>query len=114
MNEIELIDFCEEHFTDYDICKTLGCQEMCIEVDCPLVRLFNGYRAALREKTERDKECEYCTQQEELAYGRDSMERAGYIYLDGNLLTADLYSESMAAVICYCPMCGRKLTPPKE
>lgn len=64
---------------------------------------------ALREKMERSKWCEYCTQGEEMAYGQDSMKRTAYIYLDGNLLTADLYSESMAVAVCYCPMCGKRL-----
>ena len=53
--------------------------------------------------------CEYCLQGEDLAYGLDSMQRTGRIYIDGNLLTADLYSESMAVAVCYCPMCGRPL-----
>ena len=65
--------------------------------------------AALREKMEREKGCEYCKQAEPIAYGKDSLMREGYIYLDENLLTADLYWESMAAAVCYCPMCGRKL-----
>ena len=64
---------------------------------------------ALREKAERDEGCECCQEGEEMAYGKDSMKRTGYIYLDGNLLTADLYSESMAVAVCYCPMCGRRL-----
>ena len=64
---------------------------------------------ALREKMEREKGCEYCKQAEPIAYGKDSLMREGYIYLDENLLTADLYWESMAAAVCYCPMCGRKL-----
>ena len=53
--------------------------------------------------------CEYCNDGEAMAYGQDSLRRAGYIYLDGNLLTADLYSDSMAVAVCYCPMCGKKL-----
>jgi predicted neutral ceramidase superfamily lipid hydrolase len=65
--------------------------------------------AALRAKQERNKGCEYCQQGEEMAYGQDSMKRTAYIYLDGNLLTADLYSESMAVAVCYCPMCGKRL-----
>jgi hypothetical protein len=60
---------------------------------------------ALREKQERDKGCEYCTDYEDLA----SMKRVGCIYIDGNLLVADLYSESMAAEVRYCPMCGKEL-----
>ena len=39
----------------------------------------------------------------------DSMQRTGRIYIDGNLLTADLYSESMAVAVCCCPMCGKRL-----
>ena len=53
--------------------------------------------------------CEYCNDGEAMACGQDSLRRAGYIYLDGNLLTADLYSDSMAVAVCYCPMCGKKL-----
>lgn len=65
--------------------------------------------SALHEQAEREKGCEYCKDSEDLAYGHDSMQRTGRIYLDGNLLTADLYSESMAAAICFCPMCGKRL-----
>jgi len=64
---------------------------------------------ALREQAERSKGCEYCLQGEDLAYGLDSMQRTGRIYIDGNLLTADLYSESMAVAVCCCPVCGRRL-----
>ena len=64
---------------------------------------------ALREQAERSKGCEYCLQGEDLAYGLDSMQRTGRIYIDGNLLTADLYSESMAVAVCYCPICGKRL-----
>lgn len=64
---------------------------------------------AMQEKAEREKGCEYCLQGEDLAYGLDSMQRTGRIYIDGNLLTADLYSESMAVAVCRCPVCGRKL-----
>lgn len=35
MNEIELIDFCEEHFTDYAVCKALKCEELCKEYGKP-------------------------------------------------------------------------------
>ena len=69
--------------------------------------------SSLREKQEREKGCEYCNSAESMAYGQDSLSRRAYIYLDGNLLTADLYSDSMAAAICFCPMCGRPLTKPK-
>lgn len=64
---------------------------------------------AMREQQEREKGCEYCNDGEAMAYGQDSLRRAGYIYLDGNLLTADLYSDSMAVSVCYCPMCGKRL-----
>lgn len=69
---------------------------------------------ALREKAEREKGCECCVGHEELAYGRDTLKRSAYIYLDKNFLTADLYSESMAVAICYCPMCGRRLEEHRE
>ena len=64
---------------------------------------------ALREQAERSEGCEYCLQGEDLAYGLDSMQRTGRIYIDGNLLTADLYSESMAVAVRFCPVCGRRL-----
>lgn len=64
---------------------------------------------AIREQAEREKGCECCLQGEDLAYGHDSMQRTGRIYLDGKLLTADLYSESMAIAVCYCPICGKRL-----
>lgn len=64
---------------------------------------------SLREKQKRDKGCEYCTDNEDLAFGHDSTKRVGCIYIDGNLLVADLYSESMAVAVCYCPMCGKSL-----
>lgn len=90
MNEIELIDFCEEHFTDYAVCKALKCEELCKDDDCPLVRVFNGYRAALREKAEREKGCEAC----------------GLIYkLDGGSYgTEDEIIDNK-----FCPMCGKRL-----
>lgn len=62
----------------------------------------------------RNKGCEYCLQEETMAYGEDSMKRSAYIYLDGNLLTADLYSDSMAVAICFCPMCGKPLKEKHE
>ena len=46
---------------------------------------------------------------EDLAFGHDSMKRVGSIYIDGNLLVADLYSESIAVAVCFCPMCGKSL-----
>ena len=64
---------------------------------------------ALTEQAARSTGCEYCTQGEEMAYGVDTLKRTAHIYLDGNLLTADLYSDLMAVAVCYCPMCGRKL-----
>ena len=69
--------------------------------------------AAMREQQERTSGCEYCNDGEAMAYKQDSLRRAGYIYLDGNLLTADLFSESMAVAVCYCPMCGKKLREDK-
>ena len=79
--------------------------------------LATGYADALvkevrrlrQEKQEREKGCEYCADHEDLAFGHDSMKRAGSIYIDGNLLVADLYSESMAVAVCCCPMCGKRL-----
>ena len=65
--------------------------------------------STLYEKQEREKGCEYCADREDLAFGHDSMKRVGSIYIDGNVLVADLYSESMAVAVCYCPMCGKSL-----
>ena len=64
--------------------------------------------SALREQAERGKGCEFCLG-EPMVYGKDRLKRTAEIYIDGNLLTADLYSESMAVAVCYCPMCGGKL-----
>ena len=77
--------------------------------DCPDCNARITALACLQECAERRDGCEYCLQGEDLAYGHDSMQRTGRIYIDGNLLTADLYSESMAVAVCCCPMCGRKL-----
>ena len=60
-------------------------------------------------EVQREKGCEYCKECEPMCYGEDSLKRFGTIYLDGNLLTADLYADSMACTVCYCPICGRKL-----
>lgn len=75
-------------------------------VQCELVKTA---LVALREKAERMSGCEYCADREDLAFGHDSMKRVGSIYIDGNLLVADLYSESMAVAVCFCPMCGKPL-----
>ena len=71
--------------------------------------LVKEVRRLRQEKQEREKGCEYCADHEDLAFGHDSMKRAGSIYIDGNLLVADLYSESMAVAVCFCPMCGKPL-----
>lgn len=63
----------------------------------------------LANSQRREKGCEYCADCEDLAFGHDSMKRVGSIYIDGNLLVADLYSESMAVAVCFCPMCGKSL-----
>jgi uncharacterized Zn finger protein (UPF0148 family) len=94
--------------------KELGAEERKVQSMNEIERLksidVNGAIAqALRKQAEREKGCEYCLQGEDLAYGHDSMQRTGRIYLDGKLLTADLYSESMAVAVCYCPMCGKRL-----
>lgn len=88
MNEVELIDFCEEHFADYAVCKALKCEELCKDDDCPLVRVFNGYRAALREKAEREKGCGYC--EDNFSFWQSE--------ISGSLPN-----------VYYCPMCGREL-----
>ena len=71
--------------------------------------LVKEVRRLRQEKQEREKGCEYCADHEDLAFGHDSMKRVGSIYIDGNLLVADLYSESMAVAVCFCPMCGKSL-----
>ena len=82
----------------------------------PVVFNYDDYIALktenerLREEiAEREKGCEYCADREDLAFGHDSTKRVGSIYIDGNMLVADLYSESMAVAVCYCPMCGKSL-----
>lgn len=69
---------------------------------------YNTAITALRSELDRVG-CEYCNDGEAMGYRQDSLRRAGYIYLDGNSLTADLYSDSMAVAVCYCPMCGAEL-----
>ena len=68
-----------------------------------------GCKLIEKVKAEREKGCEYCEDGEDLSYGHDTMQRTGRIYLDGNLLTADLYSESMAVIVRFCPVCGKRL-----
>ena len=98
MNEIEYAITNLEEFLEADIGQ--GDLHMC-SAETALT--------ALREKAEREKGCEYCEDGEDLSYGHDSMQRTGRIYLDGNLLTADLYSEPMAVVVRFCPVCGKRL-----
>lgn len=76
--------------------------------------LVKEVRRLREEIAEREKGCEYCADREDLAFGHDSMKRAGSIYIDGNLLVADLYSESMAVAVCFCPMCGKSLKEVKR
>lgn len=72
-------------------------------------KCFMAAADAFKKHTKRSKGCEYCTAGEPMGYGTDSLKRNAYIYIDKNLLTADLYSDSMLVPVCYCPMCGRKL-----
>lgn len=67
----------------------------------------------MQREVDRQTGCEHCCAGEELGYGRDSLGRSAYLYLDGNLLTADLYSDSMAVAIRFCPMCGKPLNDGK-
>ena len=67
----------------------------------------------MEREVDRPTGCEHCCAGEELGYGSDSLGRSAYLYLDGNILTADLYSDSMAVAIRFCPMCGRKLNDGK-
>ena len=76
--------------------------------------LVKEVRRLREEKLERERGCEYCADREDLAFGHDSMKRVGSIYIDGNLLVADLFSESMAVAVCYCPMCGKSLKEGEE
>jgi hypothetical protein len=105
MNEIEKVTTIQDAITWFELDLKDG---KCYDT-CPQCNANEFALAALREQAEREKGCEYCLQGEDLAYGLDSMHRTGRIYIDGNLLTADLYSESMAVVICYCPVCGKRL-----
>jgi hypothetical protein len=93
------LDNLVKYGTDPDACAEQG----------EIVSFYRDALACLRECAERREGCEYCLQGEDLAYGQDSVQRTGRIYLDGNLLTADLYTDSMAVAVCFCPMCGRKL-----
>ena len=93
--------------------------ECALKVPCrsfyeKLSMAVNRALSALRENQEREKGCEYCADREDLAFGHDSMKRVGSIYIDGNLLVADLYSESMAVAVCFCPMCGKALREVKR
>lgn len=47
MNNKDLLDFCEENFCEYDICKVLKCYKNCEDEDCPLVQLFNRFRSLI-------------------------------------------------------------------
>ena len=54
MTDAELLDFCEEQFCQYDVCKALECDDLCKEDDCPLVQLFDRFK----QKTEKGGEQE--------------------------------------------------------
>ena len=120
MNEIEAVTYAEnrEAFFASALCKAERQLDWAVKhnPDCYVcaekgeaVAYYQDALAALREQAEREKGCEYCLQGEDLAYGLDSMQRTGRIYIDGNLLTSDLYSESMAVAVCFCPVCGKRL-----
>ena len=87
----------------------LSKKEPLADVLCQRIEAINLAQSALREKAERENGCEYCNDREDLAFGHDSLKRVGSIYIDKNLLVADLYSESMAVAICFCPVCGKRL-----
>lgn len=92
------------HGNEWETPITLG-----DHLDAAADALVKEVRRLREEKQEREKGCEYCADHEDLAFGHDSMKRVGSIYIDGNLLVADLYSESMAVAVCFCPMCGKPL-----
>lgn len=41
MTDKQLLDFCRERFCEYSVCKACGCEEDCIDEDCPLVQFFD-------------------------------------------------------------------------
>ena len=49
MSDKELLDFCWEKFCDYDVCKALECEDLCLDDDCPLVQLFERIADKLKE-----------------------------------------------------------------
>ena len=48
MTDMELLDFCEDHFCEYSVCQALKCEENCKDEDCPLVQLFDRFKARLK------------------------------------------------------------------
>ena len=42
----ELAEFCMDKFCCIEVCKALGCEELCVEQDCPLYVLFDRVRRA--------------------------------------------------------------------
>lgn len=53
MTDAELLDFCEDNFCELAVCKALGCEENCIDEDCPLAQLFQRFKKKITEETPR-------------------------------------------------------------
>ena len=71
-------------------------------VTCDLTReILSMAIAALREKQEREKGCEYCNDPD-TEYGAISLPRTASGEVDINQVEA--------VEACFCPMCGRELT----
>lgn len=73
--------------------------------------------SALREQEERERGCEYCTDNKNiyhLSSGiHDSMDED--VYISGNALVVDIGCHSYgSSVIKFCPMCGRRLPQPQK
>ena len=49
MTDAELLDYCEDMFCDYKVCKALNCHENCKEEDCPLNQLFERFKMKIEE-----------------------------------------------------------------
>lgn len=48
MTDAELLDYCEDHFCEYAVCKALECEEDCMDEDCPLVQLFRRFKENMK------------------------------------------------------------------
>ena len=51
MTNVDLLEFCAEHFSNSDICEALCCEDLCVEEDCPLAQLFDRFRSIIKKET---------------------------------------------------------------